>query len=243
MRTEIRNILKRFGYDIVKYNPQFIRGKIDKDILATEYKWLGEFDFKTILDIGANQGQFSERMRILFPDTMIYALEPLPKVYEELLHNFKGDKLFNAINFAASDCSGNLSFYLNEHSASSSILQMTEQHTSSFDFAVKTQPVTVNTDRLDNIIPIDQIEQPLLVKIDVQGYEDKVIEGGSIILSKADMVIIELSYVELFSGQALFNKVYTMLSNLGFNYAGSIDQLRSPLNNRVLQEDGVFLKN
>ena len=43
-----------------------------------EYKWLEAYKFGSIIDVGANEGQFSDRMRILFPDADLFAFEPLP---------------------------------------------------------------------------------------------------------------------------------------------------------------------
>ena len=56
-----------------------------------EYRWLHNFHFKTIIDIGANEGQFSDKMRILFPEAEIFAFEPLPEVFERLKSNFSRD--------------------------------------------------------------------------------------------------------------------------------------------------------
>lgn len=242
MRTLIRKFLQQFGYDITKYNPKFETGKLDKTAIVEEYKWLQEWNFKTIIDIGANDGQFSEKIRTLFPGAAIHAFEPLPDSYANLKNNFKADLQFNAYNVALGEEDGRLSFYRNEYTPSSSLLPLANEHISHFDNAVKTNQVEVVITTLDKVMADKNLNAPLLIKIDVQGFEDKVIKGGLTTLKKADMIICEMSFRELFKGQVLFDDIYNTITSLGFKYVGSLDQLRSPQSNAILQADGIFVK-
>ncbi len=243
MRQLIRKFLQKFNYDIVKLHPVFKIGAVNKDALESEFRWLKEYQFKTIIDVGANEGQFSEKMRILFPDAFIYAFEPLEATFKILQKNFESDNNFKALKLACGDSKTNMQIHQNESTASSSLLKMSEKHTSNFTHAVKTSVAEIEIDTLDNIFNSINLNHPILLKMDVQGFEDKVIEGGKSIIGNADMVITELSFTELYNGQPLFNHLYSMFMKLGFVYSGSIDQLRSPINNKVLQQDGVFIKN
>jgi len=242
MRKFLRFLFQRFGYDIVKYHPPFIRGKTDKTSVENEYKWLMEFKFTSIIDIGANEGQFADKIRLLFPDAYIYAFEPLPSAFERLKDNFKEDKKFAAFNLGLGEERSVLQLHENEYSPSSSFLNLTDVHTKNFEEAVKTKELSVNVERLDEVFESMQIELPLLVKIDVQGFEDNVIRGGTNTLQKASAIICELSFVELYKGQALFEDILHLFMHMGFKYAGSIEQLRSPETNRILQADGIFIK-
>jgi len=242
MRTFFRKILRNFGYDIVKYNPKFVTGKLDKATVETEYKWLQDWNFKTIIDIGANDGQFSEKIRTLFPAADIHAFEPLPDAFKNLKENFKNDQQFTAYNMALGEAYGRLSFHKNEYTPSSSLLPLANEHISHFDHAVKTNLVEVDITTLDKILGDETLSKPLLVKIDVQGFEDKVIKGGLATLKQADMIICELSFRELFKGQVLFDEIYNTIVSLDFRYVGSLDQLRSPQSNAILQADGIFIK-
>lgn len=242
MKNFIRFLFQRFGYDIVRYHPPFIRGKTDKASIENEYKWLKEFKFMTIIDIGANEGQFADKIRLLFPNAYIYAFEPLPSVFEKLKDNFKEDKKFTAVNLGLGEQKSVLPLNENEYSPSSSFLNLTDVHTKNFEEAVKTKELNVNVEKLDEVFTAKQIELPLLVKIDVQGFEDKVIRGGINTLQKASVIICELSFVELYKGQALFEDILHLITQMGFKYAGSIEQLRAPETNRILQADGIFIK-
>ena len=242
MRMFIRKLLQKVGYDIVKYHQTYVAGHFDEENLQGEYPWLKDFKFKTILDIGANEGQFADKMHALFPETMIYSFEPIPEAFAQLDKNFKDIKQIKGINLAIGDTAGEITFNKNESSASSSFLDMADSHVESFDFAVKTVPIKVKVDTLDHVMGKEKIDLPMLIKIDVQGFEDKVIRGGTDTLKKADMVICEVSFTELYKGQLLFDDTYELFKNLGFSYAGSVEQLRAPDTNRILQADAIFIK-
>jgi len=242
MKEMIRSLLQRLGYDIVKYKPSFVRNKMDKGAMWQEFQWMRQYQFATIIDIGANEGQFSDKMRILFPDAFIYAFEPLPGVFNALNRNFSSDSHFKSFNLGLGDHKGEFEFSENEYSPSSSFLNMSQNHISHFEEAVKTNRVKVSVEKLDDVFQQMTVQDPLLIKMDVQGFEDKVISGGLETLSVARMIICELSFVELYSGQPLFENIYNKLSGLGFVYAGNIEQLRSPQTNQILQGDGIFIK-
>ena len=204
-------------------------------------KWLTDLKFNTILDVGANTGQFALKMRSIFPNAMIYSFEPIPTVFDLLLENFKGDKKFKGFNFGLGNKTEMMSFNLNEFSDSSSLLKMTDVHKTNFPHTNNESSITISVEKLDVVFK-DEIISPLLIKLDVQGFEDKVIFGGENIISKADLIITEVSFYELYENQTLFDKIYTDLRKLGFEYIGNYDQLRSPLNNKILQADAIFAK-
>jgi hypothetical protein len=71
-----------------------------------------------------------------------------------------------------------------------------------------------------------------MIKLDVQGYEDKVKLGGTNIFWKVDVVITELTFVELYDGQVMFGDVYSLLISHGLEFRGinQLDILVDPSN-------------
>lgn len=242
MKELIRKFLQRYGYDIIKLRPEFKTGKIDFLSLLAEYKWLNDYNFKAIIDIGANEGQFSEKMLLLFPGCKLFAFEPIPFVYEKLIKNFEKYPNFKAINLALGEADGELEFYTNEYSPSSSALPMAKKHVENFNHAVATQKIMLGVSTLDGQMKNEELPLPLLIKIDVQGFEDKVIKGGVATLKQASAIITEVSFETLYENQPLFHSVYSQLHELGFRYAGNIEQLYSPHNHKILQADALFIK-
>lgn len=204
--------------------------------------WLKTIEIKTILDIGANTGQFAAFIHEICPDAMIYSFEPLGDCYEQLIANFKDVPRFKAFNLALGDMAGEVEMYRNEHSPSSSLLSMEELHKKSFPYTREEQIQKINVARLDEFATNLEIQFPMLIKLDVQGFEDKVIREGINTIKKAEIIIIELSVEHLYEAQPLFDDIYRTLFNLGFQYKGNYDQLHNPIDGRVLQMDGIFVK-
>jgi len=76
----------------------------------------------------------------------------------------------------------------------------------------------------------------------VQGYEDKVVQGGMKTFEKAKIVICEISFYELYRGQLLFDEMSNMFKNMGFTYQGSINPGFHPKNGIPLFADAIFIK-
>ena len=81
----------------------------------------------------------------------------------------------------------------------------------------------------------------MLIKIDVQGFEDKVIAGGRNIIRRATILILETSFQPLYIGQPLFEDIYDSLKQ-DFRYMGSLSQSQSQIDGSALYEDSIFVK-
>src|SRR3989344_5274365 len=85
----LRKFIQNFGFDFHRYIP-----KIDYWI------FLKSLNINTILDIGANIGQFAIEARTKSPDSQIYSFEPLKECFKKLEKKFEKDKKFKAFNYA-----------------------------------------------------------------------------------------------------------------------------------------------
>lgn len=135
----IYKTILRFGFEIHR------RREVDK------FKWLKEIGIDTIIDIGANEGQFAYFLRSLMPDAMMYSFEPLKDCYEALLKNRGGDPRFKAFNLAISDRCGEVPFHRSSFSQSSSLLPSDQLHKENFPFAAEETLITVQSVTLDSI--------------------------------------------------------------------------------------------
>ena len=206
------------------------------------YEWLKKKDIHTIFDIGANTGQFASQFQRFFPDAEIYSFEPLKDCYNDLLKEMGHFSKFHAFNFALGDKNGKTQIYHNNFSPSSSLLFMEELHKKAFPYTEKVNIEEINIRRLDDIIDNLYIKDNILIKIDVQGFEDKVILGGEKLISRASVLILETSFQPLYQGQLLFEGIYELVREMGFVYAGSEHTLRSPNDGSILQCDSLFFK-
>ncbi len=207
--------------------------------------WLLDAGVRTILDIGANTGQFARLAREVFPGAAVYSFEPLPDCFESLKTALPAGSNFHPINCAVGEAEGTLEFRRAVHSPSSSFLKMTKLHEESFPESTGGQEeraLSVAVRTLDGVARELPLREPMLVKIDVQGYEDRVVAGGAETLRRAFAVIMETSFVRLYEGQPLFEDMYQRMLALGFDYQGSIEQMVSPADGRVVQADSIFVR-
>jgi FkbM family methyltransferase len=202
--------------------------------------WLKRLRIRTVLDIGANTGQFAARIRGSFPESVIYSFEPLRDAYASLRSRMGADPAFKAFNFALGDKDATTLMHRSGVSDSSSVLRMLQLHTAAFPNTALAGTEEIEVRRLDALN--FSLEPGLLVKIDVQGFEDRVIRGGRATIGGADCVITEVSFDKLYEEQPLFDDIYHTLRDMGFEYSGSLDQLLDPRDGRPLQADAIFLK-
>lgn len=235
--------LARFSYLLA--NPRLIgprlRGGLVSTIQTLDKPWLRELNPSTILDIGANTGQFAVAINAVLPNARILSFEPLPDCFEQLKRNMSKARKFSAYNYGLGDMRGEFPFERNAFSMSSSFLKMTNTHKTSFPHTAQSSTVKVKVERLDDVAPALEIADPFLAKIDVQGYEDRVLCGGEQTLRRAAVIFLEMSFEALYEGQPLFDSIRQQVEKMGFTYAGNLDQMLCPKTGRVLQVDGIFV--
>ena len=204
--------------------------------------YFARVDFNTIIDIGANEGQSSFAFRLAFPNAAIHAFEPLPDCFAKLTRNLAHTPNMFLHNVAVGDTCGDLMFEQNEYAVSSSALPMAEKHMADFPQTKNRKQIRIPVETLDQLFAHRKDLGNVLIKIDVQGYEKHVIAGGLQTLSRTQVLIVETSFDVLYEGQPLFGEVYETVRELGFSYAGSIEQLVSPRTGKILQQDSLFVR-
>ncbi|PYJ79399.1 MAG: hypothetical protein DME22_25500, partial [Verrucomicrobia bacterium] len=205
-----------------------------------EEHWIARCGIKTVLDVGAHMGEFARRIREILPNAALVCFEPLQEPYAKLVQRFEGQPNFRSIRCALGEQAAQSEFHHNEFTQSSSMLPMAELHKEAFPFTVNEKKEIIEVRTLSEATRDLNLQDPLLLKLDVQGFEDKVIAGGEEIVARAKIIIVEVSFQNLYEGGPLFDDIYRILKARGFTYHGNFDQLNSPKDGRVLQADAVF---
>ena len=100
------------------------------------------------------------------------------------------------------------------------------------------QPITVR--RGDDVLgPEIDLPSPVLIKLDVQGYELAALKGMTHLLDRADYVYAEISFVELYSDQVLAPEFIEWLQLKGFRLSG-IYNLHCDEEGISIQADALF---
>lgn len=178
---------------------------------------------RCVLDIGAHDGESIDRFRSIWPDVEIWSFEPNPSCWAKLAATVAKypDVRSRVIPCALGAEKGTVPFFeFPKATASSSILQPARALTDSRSWAKTTRQKTVEVDCLDNLYECSTERSPLFVKIDVQGFESKVIDGGAFTLAHARACLIEVNHEELYVGCSTFREVHNQLRSLGFRYNG-----------------------
>jgi FkbM family methyltransferase len=207
--------------------------------------WLLDAGIKSILDIGANTGQFARLAHEVFPGAAVYSFEPLPDCFEQLKTALPAGADFHPINCALGREEGTLEFRRAKHTPSSSFLKMTKLHEEAFpesEGGQEERPLSVAVRTLDSVARELPLREQILLKIDVQGYEANVLAGGAETVRRAAAVIMETSFRRLYEGQPLFDEIYETMRGLGFEFQGNMEQMVSPADGRVVQADSIFVR-
>jgi FkbM family methyltransferase len=190
---------------------------------------------RTIYDIGANVGTWSLLARSVLPESVVHAFEPLPACCDAFHANVAGTPGITLHQIALGSADGSATMYLGEVTDTSSLLRpgrrVQEAVAGTCEMPVR---------RLDSYVSEQRMPPPDLIKLDVQGYELKVLEGGPGALSFAKALICEVSFVELYEGQCLFGDVVAFLAARGF--AVSAFGRETATGTPVVQADVLFLK-
>ena len=232
----INSILRKFGYQVSK------TPTLDYKISRGEYNWLKDYGIKTVIDVGANVGQFALMIHKIINNAAIYSFEPINECYKELVN--KKDRINNlkCFNLALGSETREGVINRNEFLPSSSLLAMESLHKEAFPYTAITNREKINITSLDNIHNEIDWVQKILLKIDVQGYELEVLEGAKNSLNSIDLIIVETTFHKLYKSQPLFEDVYNFLYSRSFRYRGNFDQIIDPNTGRILQADAIFVK-
>lgn len=205
---------------------------------------LEHFKIDTIIDVGANTGQFaSDLLKEGFAGE-IYSVEPLPDAHRALTEAASPHpKWFVLPAVAAGRDERQVEITVAGNSYSSSVLEMLDRHISAAPNSAPVGRITVQQKPLDALVA-DVISRPrqLLLKIDTQGYEYPVLEGAPRCIEKAALVLLELSLQPLYRDQMLWLDLVAQMRRWNFEPWGLWPEFCDPHTGQLLQINGIFAR-
>ncbi|WP_373515404.1 FkbM family methyltransferase [Persicitalea sp.] len=196
-------------------------------------------ELKTIVDVGANQGQFCIAARHRFPQAAIHSYEPVPDTFKVLSSNVGKAGNIQLNQLALGHEEGVIPFHQNKYSHVSSILKVSsENDQSKYNIGVE-KVIEVPISTLDRQFNHQKSQGPVLLKLDVQGYEKSVLEGGPEFVKQVDFILIEMPFVQLYENQLSFTEINDYLNSIGFT-------LRQPMDfnlgkgNQIIEMDALY---
>lgn len=194
-----------------------------------------------IIDVGANRGQFTLACRLSQNSVPVVAFEPIPseaKTFRKIHGRLPWIQL---IEFALGDCSSTATLHLSRSADSSSLLPIGKLQSEVFRGTDEIDTMAVKVRRLDDFVTTWSGRTRQLLKLDVQGFELKVLQGAVEALRSCLYVYAECSEVELYECQPLRSEVATFLTKHGFSEIGQFNPCY--LNGQLIQADYLFVRN
>lgn len=237
IKNIVEKFLKIFDLKLIKIVDQFNNSYR----LTLAFK---EQKINYIFDVGANEGQFAKDIRFYGYKNKIISFEPLKTEHEKLKLNSQNDENWLVYKrCAVGNKNSKIEINVSKNSVSSSILKMHKEH---IDVAPDSRPVEIqiiNQKKLDDIFEeLKDKDKNYFLKIDVQGYEQQVLEGAEKVISNFKGLLVEVSLADLYKGQKPWNEMINNIQNLGFKI-WSIDRgFTNKKNGKTLQVDLVFFR-
>jgi FkbM family methyltransferase len=196
-----------------------------------------------VLDVGSNAGQYARRLRHSGYRGKIVSFEPLAEPYAQLSRAARKDNRWTAVQLALGDSTGPLEMNVSANSVSSSALPILPIHRYSSPSSEQVGVETVQVERLDDVwSDFVRPGERVMLKVDTQGFEDRVLRGAAGCLGTISAVEIELSLVPLFAGGADRQSLTDELVAQGFELASLEPGFADAATGRLLQFDGLFAR-
>jgi FkbM family methyltransferase len=203
MNRLIRAAYKRLG--IIHLGRRRVRDLID---------FIENRRIDTVIDVGANIGQFGEGLRAEGFRGKIVSFEPITSVYQELAKKAATDGNWEAHRCGLGSTAGTAQIHVSELTVFSSILDMTSTaglHDSR-TAVTRTEEIEIRT--LDQVA--SNLTGNILLKIDAQGYEKHVLEGGGHTIKRVLGIQLELPVIRVYEGEWQFHDALRYMADMGF---------------------------
>jgi FkbM family methyltransferase len=188
------------------------------------------FSPRTVIDVGAFEGDWSRMARRAWPDSRMLMVEPN---LTKQAHLTVVARDINASVFCELlGAEDNVVVPYNVMESGSSVLS----ERSPLDRVVERRGLR----KLDSIV--GEIEGPAFLKIDTQGYELEVLKGSMSILRSIDAILLEVAIIEINEGAPLLHEVLVHMRSIGFVTYDLLEIHRRPLDQALNQIDILFIR-
>jgi FkbM family methyltransferase len=187
-----------------------------------------------IVDVGAYEGRWTQGVKTIYPSVPVLMIEANPDKDGKLTAVRK--KLGSTVSFErallGAAARKDVTFYSME-TGSSVMPEVT---------SVQRTPITLDMQTLDEVTSRSRLVGPLLIKLDVQGYELEVLRGSERALQSTEVIVLELSLLEYNRGAPLLAQVLAEMSALGYVIYDICGQHRRRISHALLQMDAIFVR-
>lgn len=237
LEATIRRATNRIGLDVTRYHPRHTEQRRLQAMLRYH-------QLDVVLVVGANTGQFAASIQRMSYSNSIISYEQLAEANARLLIASASDPGWQlAERVVVGAATGIAEMKVAGNSVSSFVLPMPPTHRSAAPGSgtVATEHVGVRT--LDSLsVPLLDPKAKAFIKIDTQGYEDRVLDGATALLGRACGVQLEVPLAPLYEGQVSREALMARMEAAGFAVWSQWPGFFDPVNGRLLQFDATFFR-
>jgi FkbM family methyltransferase len=219
-----------------------LQRRLDPTLVAAANTWIGVLPGapRTVVDVGASTGDYARQLAVLYGPTTSVLIEPIPELAERL----RGMTLAGETHVFCCAAGGEEAvhdLHVFAHSPASSLLEAATGLGESYGVSLDAASVhRVPVRPLDDLLAEAGVTEVDLLKIDVQGYELEVLRGATKTLAATRWLFIEVSMIEHYKGQPLFDSLMKWLGERGFLLA-TTHNAAFAADGRPLHCDALFL--
>ena len=174
---------------------------------------------------GQTSGQTAITFSRAFPAALVFSFEPDPDTYRELCQRLATYACVKPFALGLGDREGDATLLVNHSSETNSFLKPlpgAAEYLVEPGVLARVASRHVSMTTLDAFCREKKLDRIDLLKLDVQGYELKVLEGASQLLAKRaiPLIYLEVSFVRTYENQPLFPDVYRYLFDRGYRFVG-----------------------
>jgi len=194
----------------------------------------GGIELRQIVDAGAAQGTWTRECLEVFPDANYFLVEPLEENVNFLNELRRVQPKVKVWAGALGAAAGEVGFYV--HGDQSSFFK------SEYSRAAISTTRGVEVRALDSFLEERVIQQPDMIKADVQGYEIEVLKGAEKCLESTELLLLEVSYKQIYKNAPLAHEVISYVGSKGFRIFDICTYAMRAFDGELAQSDMLFAK-
>ena len=208
VRRQVQALARKAGLEIGRFPPRYRdrwRGAL-----------LGRLGIEVVIDIGANEGQYARKLREIGEYRgRIVSLEPGSAAFSRLQVACQDDGAWECRRVAVMDRDGEMTLRIALSEDLSSFNVSSDIGRAALPTIEMRAEETVSTARLDSLYDDLVGDRPAFVKVDVQGSESFVLDGGGRSLERIVGLQLEMPLLPIYEGQASPGELISRLEEAG----------------------------
>lgn len=232
----IRALIQKLGYEVIKT-------KRSPDFESHLRTMMGQCHFDAVLDVGANQGQFAQKLRKLGFEGPIFSFEPVASTFEGLATLSRHDTQWKVFKLALGEMQEQRKINVFDSSDFSSLLKPSAFGKATFDQLQAPREELIDIDTLDHFFETNALEKftRILLKMDTQGFDLSVFRGGRQSLRHICALVSEISLAPIYDGMPSYHAALAEYEAQGFAITGLYPVTRKS-NQAIIEMDCVMVR-